>query len=57
MGPQVLVIAGPLGYLVKAALQAAQAAGDSADRQQRIREILDRARQELAKIAKAFNTD
>jgi DNA-binding PadR family transcriptional regulator len=52
MGPQAFVIAGPLGHLVKSALQAAQAAGESADRQQRIREILDRARQDLEKIGK-----
>ena len=52
MGPQAFVVAGPLGHLVKAALQAAQAAGDSPDRQQRVREILDRAREELSKIAR-----
>jgi DNA-binding PadR family transcriptional regulator len=52
MGPQAFVVAGPLGHLVKAALQAAQAAGDSPDRQQRVREILDRARQELSKLAR-----
>ncbi|HYV42832.1 MAG TPA: PadR family transcriptional regulator [Thermoanaerobaculia bacterium] len=57
MGPQAFVVAGPLGHLVKSALQAAQAAGDSPDRQARIREILERARQELAKIAKASKTD
>ena len=57
MGPQAFVIAGPLGHLVKAALQAAQAAGDSADRQQRIREILERARQELGRVGKNKGKD
>jgi DNA-binding PadR family transcriptional regulator len=52
MGPQAFAVAGPVGHLVKAALQAAQAAGDSPDRQQRVREILDRARQELSKLAR-----
>lgn len=52
MGPQAFAVAGPVGHLVKAALQAAQAAGDSPDRQQRVREILDRARQELLKLAR-----
>ena len=57
MGPQAFAVAGPIGHLVKAALLAAQAAGDSADRQQRIREILDRARQELEKAAKISTKD
>jgi DNA-binding PadR family transcriptional regulator len=57
MGPQAFVVAGPLAHLVKSALQAAQAAGDSPDRQERVREILARARQELAKIAKTSKTD
>jgi DNA-binding PadR family transcriptional regulator len=57
MGPQAFAVAGPVGHLVKAALLAAQAAGDSADRQQRIREILDHARQELTKAAKSSGKD
>ncbi len=57
MGPQAFAVAGPLGHLVKSALQAAQAAGDSPDGQRRIREILERARQELEKIAKRPKTD
>jgi DNA-binding PadR family transcriptional regulator len=57
MGPQAFAVAGPIGHLVKAALLAAQAAGDSADRQQRVREILDRARQELEKAAKTSAED
>ncbi len=53
MGPQAFAVAGPVGNLVKSALQAAQAAGDSAERQQRVREILDRARRELEEIGKS----
>jgi hypothetical protein len=52
MGPQAFAVAGPVGQLVKTALLAAQAAGDSPENQQKIREILDRARQELAKVAR-----
>ncbi len=52
MGPRAMVLAGPLALFVKAALQATQAAGDSADRQERIREILDRAREELDEVAR-----
>jgi DNA-binding PadR family transcriptional regulator len=52
MGPRAMVLAGPLALFVKAALQATQAAGDSAERQDRVREILDRAREELEEIAR-----
>ena len=52
MGPRAMVLAGPLALFVKAALQATQAAGDSADGQDRVREILDRAREELEAIAR-----
>jgi DNA-binding PadR family transcriptional regulator len=50
MGPQAFAVAGPIAGLVKAALKAAQAAGDSADRQQRLREILDRACRDLEEL-------
>ncbi|HKF42334.1 MAG TPA: PadR family transcriptional regulator [Thermoanaerobaculia bacterium] len=52
MGPQAFIVAGPLGHLVKEALKAAQAAGDSPERQQRVREILERARKELSSLGK-----
>lgn len=52
MGPQAFAVAGPIAGLVKAALKAAQAAGDSADRQQRLREILDRACRDLEELVK-----
>lgn len=53
MGPQAFAVGGPLGHLVKSTLQAAHAAGDSAERQQRVREILERARRELEEIGKS----
>ena len=53
MGPQAFAVAGPIAALVKAALKAAQAAGDSADRNERLREILDRARRDLEDLAKS----
>jgi DNA-binding PadR family transcriptional regulator len=52
MGPQAFVIAGPIAALVKAALKAAQEAGDSRDKQERIREILDGARRDLEEISR-----
>lgn len=52
MGPQAFVVAGPLAATVKAVLKAAQEAGDSPERHQRIREILDRARGELEEVAR-----
>jgi DNA-binding PadR family transcriptional regulator len=52
MGPRAMVLAGPLAHFVKAALRATQAAGDAAELQDRVREILDRAREELEEIAR-----
>jgi DNA-binding PadR family transcriptional regulator len=52
MGPRAMVLAGPLAQFVKAALRATQAAGDSAEQQDRVREILDRACEQLEEIAR-----
>ena len=57
MGPQAFVVAGPLGHLVKEALKAAQAAGDSPDRQQKVREILERARKDLSSLGNSSEKD
>jgi DNA-binding PadR family transcriptional regulator len=47
LGPQAVAIAGPLAHVVKSALKAVHEAGDSADKQDRVREILERARKDL----------
>lgn len=47
MGPQAVAIAGPLAQVVKSALKALHEAGDSSDKQDRVREILERARKDL----------
>ncbi len=53
IGPEVVLIAGPLAVLTKEALRALRAAGDSPDRQARIREILECARKELEEFVRA----
>ena len=52
LGPETVVLARPLGALLKSALRAFQAAGDSHEAQEKIREILDRAREGLDALAK-----
>jgi len=52
LGPDTVALARPLGALVKSALRAFSAAGDSPDAQEEIRRILDRAREGLDTIAK-----
>jgi DNA-binding PadR family transcriptional regulator len=47
LGPQAVAIAGPLAHVVKSALKALHEAGDDADRQDRVRDILERARKDL----------
>ncbi len=47
ISPEAFALAGPLAAVVKAALRASSRAVGSADREQRVREILDRARREL----------
>ena len=53
LGPHTVAIAGPLAHLVKASFRALHGAGDSPERQERIREILARARRELEEMARA----
>ena len=57
MGPQAFAVSGPIGHLVKEALKAAHAAGDSPEKQHKLREILDRASRDLAAIGKASAKD
>jgi len=47
MGPQAVVIAGPLGELMKATFRAMKRSGSDPAQRERIEEILDRARIEL----------
>lgn len=47
LGPEVAVIAGPLGRLMKVTFRAVARAGDDLARQSAIREILDTARRDL----------
>jgi DNA-binding PadR family transcriptional regulator len=53
MGPGVVAIAAPLAGLAKEALRAFDAAGHSAEKQARVREILDRARKEFEEFVRA----
>jgi DNA-binding PadR family transcriptional regulator len=52
LGPETVLLARPLGTLVKSALRAFQAAGDSPEAQEKIRDILDRARESLDAMVK-----
>jgi DNA-binding PadR family transcriptional regulator len=52
IGPETVILARPVAALVKAAFRALRAAGDSSERQERLREILERARTELDAIGK-----
>ncbi len=54
--PEVLAAAGPVAALVRAALQAWKHAAGHPDREQRIRDILDRARRELAAVERNDRT-
>ena len=51
MGPQTIAIAGPLAHVVKAALRASHGAEESPERQEKLRDILDRMRRELEQLA------
>ncbi|MGE5275950.1 MAG: PadR family transcriptional regulator [Acidobacteriota bacterium] len=57
MGPTVVVIAAPLAGLAKEALMALDAAGSSPERQERVREILQRARKEFEEFVRASRAD
>jgi DNA-binding PadR family transcriptional regulator len=53
MGPQAVAIAGPLAHLVKAALRSLHGAADSPERQEKLRDILERAQRELEQLGRA----
>ena len=53
VGPQASAIAGPLAKVVKYALKALHAAGDSAEKQDRVRTILENARKDLEDALRA----
>jgi len=57
MGPTVVVIAAPLAGLAKEALRALDAAGNSPEKQERVREILQRARKEFEEFVRASRAD
>ncbi len=50
-GPGAFPLLGPLGSLVKATFRAARWAGDSAERQERVVEILEKAKKALKELA------
>jgi len=52
LGPETVLLARPLGSLVKSALRAFQAAGDSPETRAKVEEILERAREALDGVAK-----
>jgi DNA-binding PadR family transcriptional regulator len=52
LGPETVLLARPLGSLVKSALRAFQAAGDSPEMRAKVEEILGRAREALDGVAK-----
>jgi DNA-binding PadR family transcriptional regulator len=52
LGPETVLLARPLGSLVKSALRAFQAAGDSTETRAKVEEILERAREALDGVAK-----
>jgi DNA-binding PadR family transcriptional regulator len=51
MGPEAALIAAPLARLVKAAFRAVTRAADDPSRGERIREVLEKARRDLEKLA------
>ena len=53
MGPHAYAIAGPIAHVVKAALKALHAAGDSPEKQDKVRSILENARKELEEALRA----
>src|SRR5215470_5095415 len=53
VGPQAAAIAGPLAHVVKNALKAMHAAGDSAEKQDKVRTILENASKELEQALRA----
>ena len=53
LGPETVILARPLGGLVKSALRAFSAAGDSPEAQEEIRKILERARENLDALARS----
>jgi DNA-binding PadR family transcriptional regulator len=52
LGPETVLLARPLGALVKSALKAFQASGDSPESRARVEEILEHAREALDAISK-----
>ena len=57
LGPQAVAIAGPLAHVLKAALKALHEAGDSPDKQDRVREILERAKKDLEEATRGKRAD